>query len=121
MHPARGDPSCKWRSKVFVRAGVAFLVVTASHRVMIRPGGQDVSASAGSLRVGDHILCNNGMHTLTEATHMQEETEVVEEIAFVALLESNPHQRQVHTYLKFVRGFTTQNSSYMASTLHSWA
>jgi len=73
----------KWIEKeihqlVELRAGAAHLVVTASHRVMVRRGHKHVPAPAGSLRVGDDVICNLGMETLYFKDSRDEKVDVVE-------------------------------------------
>lgn len=52
---------------VSFQAGDARLCVTPSHRVMVLRGGEQVSAPASSLRVGDDVVCGEGVRRLVES------------------------------------------------------
>ena len=69
----------KLQHLVSLQVGDALLHVTASHRIVVRRGGQHVPAPARSLRLGDDIVCSLGVRRLdAEPEHHRIVTDVVQ-------------------------------------------
>jgi hypothetical protein len=70
-------PESMQHDLVVIHAGSVVMTVTASHRVMVRRGDM-VPARAGSLRVGDDVVCCSGVQRIVHVYQQRAWVSVVE-------------------------------------------